>query len=236
MRDRYYADNRDLIKWGVLLRLAERYSAGRILQVAYFRPTAWPCLRIDDDICTIPDNVIAHFRCCRNIEKIINREERQLRIEVISSPFSDRPKYLKEILTRIEGWANGLSIIFLDPDTGLAPRRPGPEHVLNNEIIAIWNAMSGSDVLVMYQHQTNRRGEPWIDTKRSQMEEVLKLPPGTVKVAIGEDPDGKVTGTTVPKDVALFFCPESLPAGPRLGLGDNIDSHITALSKRISSI
>ena len=32
MRDRWYADSRDLIKWGVLLRLAESFDARRVLQ------------------------------------------------------------------------------------------------------------------------------------------------------------------------------------------------------------
>jgi len=39
MRDKWYADNRDLVKWGVLLTLAERHAAKHILQVLYYRPT-----------------------------------------------------------------------------------------------------------------------------------------------------------------------------------------------------
>jgi hypothetical protein len=37
MRDKWYVDNRDLVKWGILLRLAERYAAKHILQVLYYR-------------------------------------------------------------------------------------------------------------------------------------------------------------------------------------------------------
>ena len=41
MRDIWYADNRDLIKWGVLFRLAERYEAadhpGGLLQAKHLR-------------------------------------------------------------------------------------------------------------------------------------------------------------------------------------------------------
>ena len=37
MRDKYYADNRDLVKWGVLLTLAEQHAARHILQVMYYQ-------------------------------------------------------------------------------------------------------------------------------------------------------------------------------------------------------
>ena len=47
MRDKYYTDKRDLIKWGVLLHLAEEYSLQRIIQVAYLRKTEWGRLEID---------------------------------------------------------------------------------------------------------------------------------------------------------------------------------------------
>jgi hypothetical protein len=40
VKDKWYGDNRDLVKWGVLLLLAKRYAAGRIVQVAYYRPEA----------------------------------------------------------------------------------------------------------------------------------------------------------------------------------------------------
>ena len=39
MRDQWYADNRDLVKWGILLRLAERYATKHILQILYYRTT-----------------------------------------------------------------------------------------------------------------------------------------------------------------------------------------------------
>ncbi|WP_157844579.1 hypothetical protein [Dehalococcoides mccartyi] len=34
MKDKWYGDKRDLVKWGVLLTLAKMFSARRILQVA----------------------------------------------------------------------------------------------------------------------------------------------------------------------------------------------------------
>ncbi len=38
MRDKFYGDNRDIVKWGVLPELSERYKCAEILQVLYYRP------------------------------------------------------------------------------------------------------------------------------------------------------------------------------------------------------
>ena len=62
MRDKWYGDKRDLIKWGVLLRLADHFDAMRILQLAYYRPSEFVGrLEIDGQECDIPGEVIAHF-------------------------------------------------------------------------------------------------------------------------------------------------------------------------------
>jgi len=64
MRDKWYADNRDLVKWGVLLTLAERYAATHILQVLYYRPTEWAQLELDGEQAPLPAAVIRHSRSC----------------------------------------------------------------------------------------------------------------------------------------------------------------------------
>jgi hypothetical protein len=50
MRDRWYADNRDLIKWGVLLRLAGSFEPRRILQLGFYRPSEFGQLVIDGQV------------------------------------------------------------------------------------------------------------------------------------------------------------------------------------------
>ena len=62
MRDKWYSDNRDLLKWGVLLTLAERYAAKHILQVLYYRPTDWAGIELDGEQVPLPPAVIQHFR------------------------------------------------------------------------------------------------------------------------------------------------------------------------------
>ena len=62
MREKWYGDNRDLVKWGVLLHLAQDYEVDRILQVAYVRPTTWESLEINGVSKPLPAAVIRHFR------------------------------------------------------------------------------------------------------------------------------------------------------------------------------
>jgi hypothetical protein len=57
--------------------------------------------------------------------------------------------------------------------------------------------MHAGDVLVLYQHQTNRAGTPWVVPKRRQLERALELPTGVAKVA---------RALEIAKDVAFIFC------------------------------
>jgi hypothetical protein len=77
-------------------------------------------------------------------------------------------------------------IVFLDPDTGLEPRNPKFEHVLEKEAKAVFDALKSDDVFVFYQHQTNRNGSPWIEEKRKQLAGALEIPQKEVKIASGQ--------------------------------------------------
>ena len=100
------------------------------------------------------------------------------------------------MLKRLKGDGGKPRVVFLDPDTGLESRKPGPAHVLESELAAIWREMGPDDVLVLYQHQTNRDGTPWIESKKVQFEAALELKLGSAKVA---------RAPKIARDVALFF-------------------------------
>ena len=193
MKDQWYGDARDLVKWGVLLHLANIYSAKRILQVAYFQPSTWSHIEIDRHEHPIPHSVIEHFRNVLNINNLSSKP----RIEVLVSPFEDRDKYKRIITNAIAG--QHPCIVFLDPDTGLQPPKSpaGLEHVLDSELKYIWGRMPVGDVLVFYQHRTNRNGQDWIEPKREQFEKALGLPCGSAKVA---------HGLKIARDVAFYYC------------------------------
>jgi hypothetical protein len=194
MRNQWYGDKRDLIKWGVLLELARRHGAKHILQVLYYRPSSYGVLEIDGEKCSVPEAVLHHFRCLSAVTAI----QCGAKVEVVHDVFEGRRRkpYLDLVLDRMRIRPRGPGIVFLDPDTGLAPSCPGPKHVLDNELDDIWKELRADDVLVFYQHQTNRNGAPWIDEKKAQFERAIGLAPGASKVA---------WAPSIARDVVFFF-------------------------------
>lgn len=205
MKAQWYGDSRDLIKWGCLLHLAEQYEASKILQVAFLTETPWPKLTIDsggnnEREVELPDTVKLHFRDINHITLLKTRVSsdsgRQFGIEVLSDAFSDRGKYLAGVLQTIKGLTGPTAIVFLDPDNGLAPKKSNEKHVRENEVRQIWSALRAGDVLALYQHKTNRRGNTkWAEDKRDQLETVLDEP-HKVKIAT----------STKPGDIAILYC------------------------------
>lgn len=86
--------------------------------------------------------------------------------------------------------------MLLDPDTGLAPAKVKLEHVTPDEVRTIFSKLCSGDILVLYQHQTNRNGKPWIAPKRRQFADAIRVKVSNV---------GTATGTEVSRDVAFFF-------------------------------
>ena len=192
MRDVWYADNRDLIKWGVLFRLAEKFEAARIIQIVYYRPSTFGQIEIDGQQVTIPEEVIAHFRNVRAVGSI----DSHIRVSVFDPVLQNRQTYLQAVVALLPAYAGERCVVFLDPDTGLEPQTPSLEHVLGAEVSAIWSSMKSGDVFVFYQHQTNRAGLPWIPQKHAQLAQALGVPQASLKIASGE---------AIARDVVFFF-------------------------------
>ncbi|NQT58564.1 MAG: hypothetical protein HQ557_06235 [Bacteroidetes bacterium] len=74
-------------------------------------------------------------------------------IAVISKEFdaNHRQSYISEVKTTVEHVEHPL-VLFLDPDTGLQPKRCLPEHTAITDIQQLWPALKARDWLVMYQH------------------------------------------------------------------------------------
>ncbi|MGP8049199.1 MAG: hypothetical protein ACLPYB_01190 [Desulfobaccales bacterium] len=195
MRDKFYSDNRDLVKWAVLHRLAEIYNARRILQIAFYRPSEFPKVTVDGKEHKIPQQVISHFRDLQKIENINS----EIQVDVFADLFDDRTDYLQSVKKFLSKFQAERCVVFLDPDTGLAPQNPNFDHVLESEAKTIWKATKSGDVYVFYQHQTNMAGQPWMEPKRSQLENALDLNEGSIKVACG---------LKIARDVVFFYAPK----------------------------
>ena len=192
MRDNWFSDNRDLVKWGTLLRLADIFDARRILQIAYYRPSEFGKIEIDGDEFDIPEEVINHFRNLRTVGSLGSK----VRVTVFDPVFQDRPIHEQAILALLPAFAHERCIVFLDPDTGLEPQNPSLDHVLGREALAVYQTMKSGDLFAFYQHQTNRAGQPWIEPKRLQLAQSLGLPESIIKIA---------TGRSIAPDVVFFY-------------------------------
>ena len=205
MKDIWYGDNRDLIKWSVLLHLAREYNAKKILQIAYYRKSNFKSFEIDGVNHSMPEEIINHFRRITNIETL----KLEVPVHVFDTVLDDRKVYLPESLKFIKRFQNSNTVVFLDPDTGLEPKRHGLQHVLELEAKTIYDNLMRGDVFVFYQHQTNRNGRPWIEPKRKQLARALNIDLNNLKIAYGQ---------FVAHDVAFYYCTKPQPgAGDGLG-------------------
>jgi hypothetical protein len=202
MRDEWFGDNRDLLKWTILIEIASRYHCERILQVLYRRHSKWGQIKFDGDRIDISTDVIRRFRDCTSIRQL----QCEPTIDVLLEEFKDHGLYLESIFAQIGAWGSGRGVAFLDTDTGLQPQDGSrkPEHVLSADILRIWNRLRSGDVLALYQHAT--RNKNWREGKRKQLADALgfdELKYGLVKEAFAvKQPKGIAR---LPVDVAFFF-------------------------------
>ena len=197
MKDQWYADNRDLVKWSILIQLAKRNSINHILQVAYYRKSEFGNVTIDDLDLEIPEEVKNHFRNINYIKTVSD----SITVDVFDKELTkNRDAYLDQVILAIKEYDHKPTIIFLDPDTGLEPNIPNLNHVLNDEAKKIWRTLKSGDMIALYQHQTNKNGQPWIEPKHEQFALALNEPIHNVKIAHGQN---------IAKDVVFFYAIKS---------------------------
>ena len=193
MKDIWYGDNRDLIKWSVLLHLAQKYNANKILQIAYYRKSDFKSFEINGVNYSMPEKIINHFRRIKNIETL----KSEMPVHVFDTVLDDRKVYLSESLKFIKRYQDSNTVVFLDPDTGLEPKSHGLQHVLESEAKTIYDNLVKGDIFVLYQHQTNLKGRSWIEPKRKQLARALNIDLNNLKIAYGQ---------FVARDVAFYYC------------------------------
>ena len=193
MKDKWYGDKRDVVKWSVLHHLARIQNATRVLQIAYYRPEAPQQVEIDGQVFDVPDAIQSHFRDIRKIALLAS----DVRVTVFDVCFDDREPYREAVTSLLRAFDRERCLVFLDPDTGLEPAgAAGFEHVLDQEVADLWEETKENDTLVFYQHQTNRGGQPWIEPKRQQLAEALGIATHDIRVAHGQQ---------IAHDVVFFF-------------------------------
>jgi hypothetical protein len=158
MRDCWYGDDRDVVKWSAVLHLARREKMVDVLYVAMYRPDEdWPPLATARGPVALPDEVVRHFRDLDDLQRLGARTG--LCIATVREPFVDRAAYFRRLCERVRKYAAPV-LVLLDPDTGLAPDSgAGPQHVTSDEVAVLFAALRTGDLLACYQHA--RRQKDW---------------------------------------------------------------------------
>jgi hypothetical protein len=144
--------------------MAKAHHMDVILQVAFYRPDGdeWK-LDAGGKIVSFPLAVVSHFP--RRLEQIkaLGRVT-GVEIEVFRESFDGggRQEYIGRVISKIREYSPRRIIAFLDPDTGLARKRPDLGHVNAKEVTLIFQALNTRDWLVLYQHA--RRQRNWIES------------------------------------------------------------------------
>jgi len=196
MKDIWYADNRDLVKWAILYSLANTFKVKIILQIAFYRPSKFGHIMIGNKKLDIPKEVIAHFRNIKNASGITSK----MLIDVFCADFREdrRRNYLQKVKKHLsKQYKSGNLIVFLDSDTGLQPlNKCKAEHVSEEEARELFKTLKRGDIFVFYQHQTNRRGEEWVEPKRSQLADAMGVHKDRIQIA---------QATGIARDVVIFY-------------------------------
>jgi len=157
MRDQWYGDDRDVVKWGAIVHLARREAISAVIHVAMYRPDPTPePLSTGFGNVDTPTEVMRHFRSLDHIERL--GAATGLEIDLFKQPFTDRAAYFTQVCERVSARSAPV-LVFLDPDVGLAFDIAGPEHVTSTDVSKLFSMLRRGDMLVCYQHA--RRQKDW---------------------------------------------------------------------------
>jgi len=195
MRHKWYSDNRDLVKWATLVRLALKHHATIV----------WIWLLTDDEVgytfaepdtTDFPGEVIEHFRDLHDIDRLAARAG--IEVSHYRRPYQgDDDAYFDDVIAEVQaGFQNSPDpvILFVDPDTGLQPESgsTGAKHIHRDRVAQLYRALRPCDVLVLYQRKW--RDKRWKTITTQRLAEALGCPPEEIQVFY----------SPVAADVALF--------------------------------
>ena len=174
MRDEFFGDKRDLVKWAAIIYLSKTHNINNVLWVPYKRPSnfGYYSLTVDNIPTSFPEEVLKHFRHLHQIKGLgLNAG---MNIDVFDREFKKpRESYTNAVMKRVSSYDEGL-IVFLDPDTGIAPASGYDlKHVTGPELAKIYESMHKGDFLVLYQHAS--RVHDWVAKAKAEYCDALNV-------------------------------------------------------------
>lgn len=196
MKDKWYADDRDLVKWGSIISIAKDKNISKIIQVAFYEDD-FPEIEInvDNKKIAFPQEVWNHFRKLEDIKRL--GQTVNITIEVYKKPFLSRVVFFNDLISDLKKEKDRI-ILFLDPDTGIAPNNDAKfKHVMRSEIEQVYNSLKPNDILVFYQHA--RRDKDWKENTKKEFKRAINT--NEIKTYYSEN---------IVNDVAFFVVKKNL--------------------------
>jgi hypothetical protein len=186
MRDQFYGDRKDVLKWTLALQAATEEK--NILYVVMYRPNKGSHGKDFRPVGGGTPDVVRFFDSER--EKFRSGARRVMevhalapgRIDLICETYEhrDRRDYFEGVRSRLaERNVDKNFLILFDPDNGIAGASAKSTHVCPEQITAVWSAMRSGDVLLVYQHQF--RDREWRSKRHSVLASAIQLPEERVK-------------------------------------------------------
>lgn len=193
MKDIWYGDKRDIVKWGGIIHLCSEKEIRNVVQVAYYREQEKPELVFDNREVPLPKSVMKHFRDIERIQEL--GDKIGLKITVCKEEFSHetRSNYHKHMSNKVKR-LNSRKIVLLDPDVGLKTTQCKAEHVTPKDVEMIWQSLDSGDILVLYQHSF--RSFDWRKIRKNELAKACDVKVSRV---------GAWQAKHVPQDVAFLF-------------------------------
>ena len=158
MQDRWFGDNRDLVKWGAVSYLSNQYPQHTVCPILYY---TIPRGQGNDNLeLTHSNGTSQKIGFSQYILNIFPKNcflyYSQLSKGIkLSWPLLalNSKNYLQDIINYMKNISSPC-IVFLDPDTGIEPSNGGNnKHAREAHIKHIWdNILKKDDILAIYQH------------------------------------------------------------------------------------
>ena len=184
MKDIWFSDSRDIVKWGVLAHLAKPPHKTLAVQLAFYRqekPSQYKLRHLTGSTTQnhieFPELVLRAFE--RRIDQI-KEKTLGINLELYDAPFKGqysggstyRDRYITTFLNWLTATRKERTVVLLaDPDTGLEPTKKGPEYIKETELQRLFEGLKDGDWLVLYQHAP--RKTEWIEDHRGRLSRLL---------------------------------------------------------------
>ena len=189
MRNEWYGDKRDFLKWPTLLYLANREGIRQIFQVAMrtdAEPPYPPITTLNGERVNcenFTEQVSNHFHQHNDLNGIRAVGE-HFGIDIVVWPetftHANRSGYFANILAEIQKYECP-TIWFFDPDTGIEPPSGANRtHVRLSELANAFQLIPEGDYLASYQHAW--REENWQSQARTRLSQKLNVGVSGVEV------------------------------------------------------